>query len=66
MVAQCNEPHKFKKGVMKDETRIEIDKHFDAIMNLIDDEKDERLKSAYDDVRNCGILLSEFLDDLED
>ncbi len=51
---------------MEDETRIEIDKHFDAILNLLLEEKDDRLETAIDAVRECGEQVSEILDEIQD
>ncbi|MGI8642287.1 MAG: hypothetical protein ACR2MG_20340 [Pyrinomonadaceae bacterium] len=51
---------------MTDETRNEIEKHFDEILNLLDGENDDRLKPAFDAVKECGELVSEILDKIQD
>lgn len=52
--------------IMTDETRNEIEKHFDEILNLLDGENDDRLKPAFDAVKECGELVSEILDKIQD
>lgn len=51
---------------MEDETRIELDKHFDEIQNLLHGENDDRLDVAIDAVKECARQVSEHLDEMLD
>ncbi len=50
---------------MDDEKRIEMDKHFDAILNILEGDNDERLKAGFDAVKESGELVSRILDDID-
>jgi hypothetical protein len=50
---------------MDDETRIEMDKHFDRILNILEGENNERLNAGFDAVKEAGELVSRILDDID-
>ncbi len=50
---------------MDDEKRIEMDKHFDAILNILQGDNDERLNVGFDAVKEAGELVSRILDDID-
>jgi hypothetical protein len=50
---------------MDDEKRIEMDKHFDAILNILEGENEERLNAGFDAVKEAGEIVSKILDDID-